>query len=113
MRRREFIGLVGAAATWPLAARAQQAAKSYRVAYLGLLGDQDAVIIKQRLDELGYTEGRNLIFDFGNKLAYSIEEPIRTEVELRPHDDAIIKFRPFVCFQPAARLRSFPSPGDK
>jgi len=64
MRRREFIGLVGAAATWPLAARAQQAAKSYRVAYLGLLGDQDAVIIKQRLDELGYTEGRNLIFDF-------------------------------------------------
>jgi putative ABC transport system substrate-binding protein len=34
------------------------------VAYLGLLGDQDAVITKQRLDELGYTEGKNLIFDF-------------------------------------------------
>jgi putative tryptophan/tyrosine transport system substrate-binding protein len=65
MRRREFIGLVGgAAAAWPLVARAQQAAKSYRVAYLALLGDQDAVIIRQRLDELGYSEGKNLIFDF-------------------------------------------------
>ena len=65
MRRREFIGaLGGAAVTWPLVARAQPAAKSYRVAYLGLLGDQDAVIIRQRLDELGYIEGKNLIFDF-------------------------------------------------
>jgi hypothetical protein len=35
-----------------------------RVAYLVLLGDQDALIVKQRLDELGYTEGKNLIFDF-------------------------------------------------
>src|SRR4030088_1781701 len=65
MRRREFIALVGAAAAaWPLVARAQQAAKLYRVAYLGLLGDEDAVIIRQRLDELGYSEGKNLIFDF-------------------------------------------------
>jgi putative ABC transport system substrate-binding protein len=65
MKRREFMTLVGgAAAIWPLAARPQQAPKFYRVAYLGLLGDQDAVIIKQRLEELGYTEGKNLIFDF-------------------------------------------------
>ena len=42
----------------------QQAAKSYRVAYLALLGDQDALIVKQRLDELGYVDGKNLIFDF-------------------------------------------------
>ncbi len=63
--RRDFMASLGsAAAAWPLAARAQQAAKSYRVAYLVLLGDQDALIVKQRLDELGYTEGKNLIFDF-------------------------------------------------
>jgi putative ABC transport system substrate-binding protein len=63
--RREFITLLGgAAAAWPLAARAQQATSSYRIAYLALIGDLDAVIIKQRLAELGYAEGKNLIFDF-------------------------------------------------
>src|SRR5262249_13511143 len=65
MRRREFIAIVGGAATaWPLAARAQQAQKSYRVAYLALAGDQDAVIVRHRLADLGYAEGKNLIFDF-------------------------------------------------
>jgi putative ABC transport system substrate-binding protein len=65
MKRREFIALLGgAAAAWPLVARAQQAQKSYRVDYLALAGDQDAVIIKRRLAELGYAEGKNLIFDF-------------------------------------------------
>ena len=62
--RRKFFGLLGSAAAWPFGARAQQAAKSYRVAYLALLGDQDALIVKQRLDELGYADGKNLIFDF-------------------------------------------------
>jgi putative ABC transport system substrate-binding protein len=65
MKRREFIALLGGAASaWPLVARAQQAQKSYRVDYLALAGDQDAVIIKRRLAELGYAEGKNLIFDF-------------------------------------------------
>jgi putative tryptophan/tyrosine transport system substrate-binding protein len=64
VRRRQFIAGLGSAAAWPLAARAQQAAKSYRVAFLALAGDQDAVIVKQRLDELGYRERKNLIFDF-------------------------------------------------
>src|ERR1700730_16899929 len=65
MRRREFVTLLGGAAvTWPLPLRAQEAGKSYRVAYLTLAGGQDAVIVKQRLNELGYSEGKNLIFDY-------------------------------------------------
>jgi ABC-type uncharacterized transport system substrate-binding protein len=65
MIRRDFLTLLGGAAVaWPLAARAQQATRSYRIAYLALIGDLDAVIIKQRLAELGYAEGKNLIFDF-------------------------------------------------
>jgi ABC-type uncharacterized transport system substrate-binding protein len=36
----------------------------YRVAYLTLAGGQDAVIVKQRLNELGHREGKNLIFDY-------------------------------------------------
>ena len=65
VKRREFIILIGSsAAAWPLPARAQELARSYRVAYLALAGDQDALIVKQRLDELGYSEGKNFIFDF-------------------------------------------------
>ena len=58
MRRREFVALLaGAAVAWPMPLRAQEAGKSYRVAYLTLAGGQDAVIVKQRLIELGYSEG--------------------------------------------------------
>jgi len=69
MRRRDLIALIGgmAAATAiarPLPLRAQPPARTYRVAYLALAGDLDAMIVKQRLDDLGYSEARNLIFDF-------------------------------------------------
>jgi putative tryptophan/tyrosine transport system substrate-binding protein len=66
MRRREFIGLVGGAAAWPLAARAQQA-KVPRVAYVLMTGtasdlahDPIFQTFKQTLFDLGYTEGRNI-----------------------------------------------------
>jgi putative tryptophan/tyrosine transport system substrate-binding protein len=64
MRRREFIKLgVGSAVVWPLSLRAQEAGRTYRIAYLTLGGSQDTAIVKQRLNELGYSEGKNLIFD--------------------------------------------------
>jgi putative tryptophan/tyrosine transport system substrate-binding protein len=65
LKRREFITLLGGAAVaWPLPARAQQAGRvSSRVAYLALVAGLDSAVVKQRLDELGYAEGKNLIFD--------------------------------------------------
>jgi putative tryptophan/tyrosine transport system substrate-binding protein len=61
MKRREFITLICGAATWPLAARAQQS-KSFRIAYLAFVAGEDSTIIMQRLQELGYRQGENLEF---------------------------------------------------
>jgi putative ABC transport system substrate-binding protein len=67
VKRREFIGLVGGAVAWPLAARAQQIEKSYRVGYLALLPGEDTTLLRpfsQRLQELGYAKDKNLILDY-------------------------------------------------
>src|SRR5437763_4979234 len=66
MKRREFITLLGGAAAWPLAARAQQS----KVARIGALyiGLADAQSFKNEfregLRELRYVEGQNIAFEF-------------------------------------------------
>src|SRR5207247_9038789 len=70
MRRREFITLLGgAAATWPLAVRAQQPDKAVRVGFFGnSLNTLPSIAYYQaflaRLRELGFTEGQNLIAEY-------------------------------------------------
>jgi hypothetical protein len=66
MRRREFIAGLGAAAAWPLVARAQQPARMRRIGVLA--GDDPDTKARlsaftQGLTELGWTEGRNLRMD--------------------------------------------------
>src|SRR5262249_37684851 len=61
MRRREFILALGAAASWPLAARAQQTkGRSFRIGYLSFIPGEDSKVILERLHELGYRQGENL-----------------------------------------------------
>jgi putative ABC transport system substrate-binding protein len=69
VRRREFITLLGgAAAAWPLAARAQQARKVPTVGFLGQstpLGESErAAAFAQRLRELGWVEGRTIAIEY-------------------------------------------------
>src|SRR5258706_15138162 len=67
MRRREFISLVGgAAAAWPLAARAQLQPKMLRVGFVGIQPREAPVYTNflKRMAELGYQEGRNFTFDY-------------------------------------------------
>ncbi len=61
MKRREFITLLGgAAAAWPLAARAQQPAKVARVGVLTSVPYPPLQRFSCKLQEYGYVEGRNL-----------------------------------------------------
>ena len=64
MRRREFITLLGgAAAAWPLAARAQQSVpKMPRIGIIDPAAQWDP--FRQRLRELGYIEGRNIAIEY-------------------------------------------------
>jgi len=69
--RREFISLLGgAAATWPLAARAQQAERMRRIAVLMNNAEDDpegqarATAFRQGLQALGWIEGKNLRIDW-------------------------------------------------
>src|SRR5437660_1872075 len=70
-RRREFITLLGGAAiAWPLAARAQQAGGMRRVGVLMSVAENDpggqafAAAFRDGLQKLGWTEGRNIRFDY-------------------------------------------------
>jgi putative ABC transport system substrate-binding protein len=66
MRRRDFLTLVGSAATWPLAARAQQP----KLPVVGLLRaagpDEDRALVDlfcRGLSDAGYAEGRNVTIE--------------------------------------------------
>jgi len=81
MKRREFITLLGgAAAAWPLAARAQQAAQIPQVGWIwpgAAAGNPSELAgFKQGLHELGYVEGRNIAVEyrFGENRAERLPE---------------------------------------
>src|SRR5437879_13900013 len=61
MRRREFVSLLGSAAAWPLAARAQRAGRVWRIGFITHVANDAAYAsMFERLRELGYVEGQNI-----------------------------------------------------
>src|SRR5271156_333549 len=109
MRRREFITLIGgAAATWPIAARAQQPSQTRRIGVLmsGLEADPDeqrgVQALLQGLQGLGWKHGTNLQVDIrygdGNRerIAAVAKElvaaqPEVLEIETTPATAAVLR----------------------
>ena len=66
MRRREFLGILGGAAVWPVASKAQQAERERHIGMLNVLGSDDPeggarkAVFEQTLQQLGWTVGRDL-----------------------------------------------------
>src|SRR6516164_3281787 len=91
MKRREFITLLGGAAAWPLAVRAQQPAIPV-VGYLDIGTPSgaayDVAALREGLGQAGYIEGRNLAIEFrfahqnGSDLPQLATELVRRQVAL-------------------------------
>jgi putative tryptophan/tyrosine transport system substrate-binding protein len=68
MKRRAFITLLGGASAWPLASRAQQLGRVYRIGVLETSPAASNAVnfdaLRKGLRELGYVEGQNLVLDY-------------------------------------------------
>src|SRR5215468_4057998 len=92
LRRREFVTLLGGVAcAWPLAARAQQAERMRRIGFvMGFADDREGharvTVLKQGLQELGWTDGRNIQIEvrFGGADAGRIRAHAAELVALAP-----------------------------
>jgi putative ABC transport system substrate-binding protein len=90
MKRRAFITLIGgAAAAWPLAARAQQADRMRKIGVLWPVDDDQVLAaFRQALRELGYIEGQNVAYEYRSSrgddalLPALASELVRLDVDL-------------------------------
>src|SRR5580704_9537389 len=91
IRRREFISLIGGAATaWPLAARAQRRAKPARIGYLSSSSPPDIFLESfiRGMGVVGYGEGRDFVIEVRyagrdyNKFPALADELLRAQVDV-------------------------------
>src|SRR3954470_21690907 len=93
VKRRDFITMLGgAAAGWPLAARAQQPDRMRRIGVLSNIAEDDPQMkarfgaFRQALEKLGWSEGRNVRIDtrFGPADAEQMEARAKELLALQP-----------------------------
>ena len=88
MKRREFIGVLGGAAAWPLTVRAQQINQMRRIGVLLGSGPEPLGPFREALGELGYVEGKNVQFEVRSaqgqdaRLPQLAAELVRSQVDV-------------------------------
>ena len=100
MKRRDFIGLIGGAAAWPLAAQGQQAANLPLVVVIVVAGEQTAnarnASIREGLKQAGLIEGRDYVLRlrFVDGDYSRLPEIIKEVAELKPRVYVVTGFGP-------------------
>ena len=114
MKRRAFITLLGGAASWPLAARAQQAERVRRIGVLMGYAEIDpaaqaqVAALRQELRKLGWEEGRNIRIDvrFPAANADRVRAILMELMSLRP--DVLVSNSNLVTAVVHAEVRTIP-----
>ena len=104
--RRKFIGLLGGAAAWPLAARAQQASAMARVGVLAVDPDNPQIQLnfpafQSELQRLGFTQGQNLAIEYRR---IDVPEPVayaNAEELVRWKPDVLVSIGPELALKAA------------
>jgi ABC-type uncharacterized transport system substrate-binding protein len=88
VKRRDFVTLLGGAASWPLAARGQQPERMRRIGVLLVGGPEPLGPFREALSELGYVEGKNIQMEVRSaqgqdtRLAGLATELVRSRVDV-------------------------------
>jgi putative tryptophan/tyrosine transport system substrate-binding protein len=103
VKRRKFITLLGGAVLLPRAARAQQTGKVFRLGFLGVSLNSPPIVayyqaFLARLRELGFSEGQNLVAEYG-----AVDDPrgpfVAAAELMRSQPDLIVASGPEVALQ--------------
>ena len=114
MKRRDFLGVIGSAAAWPLAARAQQSARMRRVGMVMGSAETDPAAqalvgaLRHELQKLGWVEGRDIRIDV--RFASADPNQIRTIAAelMSPTPDLIVSNTNLVTAVLQAEVRTIP-----
>jgi putative ABC transport system substrate-binding protein len=94
MKRRDFIAGLGVTAAWPLAARAQQPAKIYRIGILETVSlasnTKNIDALRRGLRELGYVEKQNYVLEYRSADGDAGRFPALAEELVRLRADLIV-----------------------
>ncbi len=113
MRRREFVALLGGAASWPLVAQAQQPERMRRIGVLvGVKDDAEGqarlAAFRSGMNELGWSEGRNMRLDIRFTDGAVDRADVYADELIKSAPDAILSNTGYVVLALKKRTKTIP-----